>query len=321
MRTLTRQDCLRRRLTQAFRVAIACTTCLLLSACRAPLPAAVRVAFLDVGQGDCTVIETPRGKVVVIDGGGVPATDERDGADPGHRILLPYLRFRGIQEIDMLVATHPDEDHVQGLSSVAGHYRIQRAFLGGDFSKGASGRLKHKLRTRAVPTSSLVRGQSIRVDDTLRLDVLHPGRTRVSNSRSPDNDHGIVLRLVAGSSTAMLTGDIEDAAERELMESGVRLDAQLLKVGHHGSRGSTSMSWLARVGPRWAVVSAGRRNRFGHPTPEVLGRLDKYRIGVWRTDHDGAVVALATRGGWEFRTGPFEQPRGSADSFPDIPPR
>ena len=181
MRTLTGQRNWVWGLSPLLTTAMACTGCFLLPACRAPLPDTVRVAFLDVGQGDCTVIETPRGKVVVIDGGGVPATDERDGADPGHRILLPYLRFRGIQKIDLLVATHPDEDHVQGLSSIAGHYRIQRAFLGGDFSKGASARLQHKLRTRAVPTSSLVRGQSIRVDDTLRLDVLHPGRYQGQN--------------------------------------------------------------------------------------------------------------------------------------------
>ncbi len=280
----------------------------LLIGCRAPLPKSLRMVFLDVGQGDCTVIETPGGQVVVIDGGGIPATLEKDGGDPGHRVLMPYLRYQGISRIDVLVATHPDEDHVQGLAAVAGHMPIGRAFLGGDFSRGAAARLRRTLGIQHVPTASLRRGQSIALGDGIRLDIVHPGRTRVPNSRSPDNDHGIVMRLQAGRSSALLTGDIEDAAEKQVLESGIRIDSQLLKVAHHGSRGSSGNQWIDRVKPRWAVISAGRQNRFGHPSPATLRRLERSGVVVLRTDELGAIVAESTGSGWSFRTGPDGRP-------------
>lgn len=273
----------------------------MLTGCRASLPERVRVVFLDVGQGDSTVIETPDGKVVVVDGGGIPATHERDGADPGHRVLIPYLRHRGISRIDVLIATHPDEDHVQGLAALASHFPINHAFLGGRFLDGAAGRLRRTLTKRRIPVGSLRRGQTIVLERDIRLDVLHPGESSVPRSRSPDNDHGIVLRLQAGASSALLTGDIEDAAEKQLLDSNVRVDAQLLKVAHHGSRGSTGERWIARVRPRWAVISSGRKNRYGHPAPEVLHRLNRFGATVFRTDTSGAIVAESTGSGWSFR--------------------
>lgn len=267
-----------------------------------PDPPAV-VTFLDVGQGDCTVIETREGKVIIIDGGGQPGTSEQDGADPGHRILLPYLRLRGINVIDVLIATHPDEDHVQGLATIGQHLRIGRAYLGGRFESGAAGRLRKHLESRGVPMGSLRRGDSLRFGTGIECDVVHPGPSRVPFSRSPDNDHGIVLRLRVGQSTALLTGDIEDAAERQILASSYPVNAQLLKVAHHGSRSSTSEFWLKHVRPRWAVVSAGRRNRFGHPSPVVLERLRRQGIHVLRTDELGAIRAIPSGAGWKFATG------------------
>jgi len=282
--------------------------------CRASLPERVRVVFLDVGQGDSTVIETPGGQVVVIDGGGIPATHERDGGDPGHRVLIPYLRHRGISRIDLLIATHPDEDHVQGLAALASHMPIAHAFLGGRFTDGAAGRLRRTLNQRRIPVGLLRRGQTITLDHGTKLDVLHPGELPVPHSRSPDNDHGIVLRLRAGTANALLTGDIEDAAEKQLLDSNVAMGAQLLKVAHHGSRGSTSERWIGRVRPRWAVISSGRKNRYGHPAPEVLHRLNRFGTTIFRTDTHGAIVAEPIGPGWSFRIGRDERPVSATQS-------
>lgn len=264
-----------------------------LLSCR-PVPPVLRVTFLDVGQGDATVIETPSGRVVVVDGGGIPQTDEREGSDPGSRVVVPFLRSRGISTIDLLVATHPDDDHVQGLVAVTERLQVRAALDSGlPASVGPCARLRAAWKVRGIRTHTARRGQSFDLGGGVWLDVLHPAEPLLHGTRSDDNNNAIVLRLRYGQVRVLLTADAEQDAEQSLLRSGQDLRAQVLKVGHHGSRGSSSAAFLAAVHPEQAVLSCGRNNRFGHPHRETLERLRG--VTLWRTDQQGAV-RLETEG-------------------------
>jgi competence protein ComEC len=265
-----------------------------LSGCNAPTKSPLRVTFLDVGQGDSIVIESPEGKVVVIDGGGVPGTDEREGGDPGNRIVVPFLRARGISAVDLLVPTHPDEDHVQGLIAVVDKITVRSVLECGqkipEIERGAYGRLFGKIQAKRLPTFRARRGEKIALDTQTSLEILHPSSVPLSGTRSDDNNNGIVLRLVHKNIKILLTADVEAEAEAELLASGQEIDAQVIKVGHHGSRFSSTSAFLSRVKPQFAVLSCGRKNRFGHPHKEVLARLAAQNTAIYRTDQQGAIT-------------------------------
>jgi len=252
----------------------------------------LRVTFLDVGQGDGCVIESPTGKIVVVDGGGHPDTDERGGNDPGARVIVPFLRSRGVSAVDLIIATHPHDDHVQGLIAVTERLRVRQALDGG-FPGGPGSpiyrRWRDALRRRGVPLVVPRRGQVITLGGGARLEILGPP-PRVLGGHSPENNHSVVLRLVYGRARLLFTGDAESEAETDLLASGTDISADLLKIGHHGSRWSSTDAFLDRVTPTLAVISCGRRNGFNHPHPETLERLSHRGVRVFRTDRQGAIT-------------------------------
>jgi competence protein ComEC len=252
----------------------------------------LRVTFLDVGQGDSAVIETPGGRVVVIDGGGHPGTDERWGGDPGARVVVPYLRSRGISAVDLIVPTHPDDDHVQGLNAVVARLTVRAALDGGFPGDSAPyQRLLDALRRRSIPIYIARRGQRIDLGDGASLEVLNPPDHPIAGAHSQTNNNSITLRLVYGRSRFLFTGDDEAEAESEMMTHCGDLSADVLKVGHHGSRWSSTDAFLDRVHPGAAIVSCGTGNVYNHPHQEVLDRLDARSIRIFRTDRQGAVIA------------------------------
>jgi len=257
----------------------------------------LRVTFLDVGQGDSAVIESPTGRVVVIDGGGRPGTNERDGSDPGSRVVVPFLRRRGVSTVDLLVATHPDDDHVQGLVAVASRLNVRAALESGFEEEGkgkapAAGRLRALLRARRVPVRRATRGQSIDIGGGARLEVLGPPEPLLSGSPSDANENSVVLRLVYGRARVLFTGDAGGAAESDLLRAlpPSALRADVLKAGHHGSRHSTSEEFLAAVRPSAAILSSGKNNLYGHPSPQVMDRLARGGVRAFRTDRQGAIT-------------------------------
>jgi competence protein ComEC len=263
--------------------------------CPAPLhnssPSVLRVTFLDVGQGDSTVIESPTGQVIVVDGGGIPGLDPRLGDDPGSRVVVPFLRSRGISTVDLIVPTHPDDDHVQGLIAVVNQLTV-RAVLDGNLStdNGAYALLQERIKARRVRVDTARRGQRVDIGGGAFLEVLHPTGKRLGG-RSATNNDSVVLRLVYGKARLLLTGDTEEEAEADLLASRQNLTADVLKVGHHGSRWSSTEPFLESVRPSVAIISAGRSNAFGHPNREVLTRLEQRGTRVFRTDRHGAVTA------------------------------
>ncbi len=248
----------------------------------------LRVTFIDVGQGDATLVEFPNGAVMLVDAG-----QRTESFDAGERTIVPYLRARGIARIDALVLTHPDNDHIGGATAVL--HRVE------------TGRVLRALRwdtdVDAVRTDSAVRAAGCVMEDVragARIDLDPAVRVRVLGP-SPDdggaeasNTSSIVLRIEYGSTSMLLTGDADNAAERYLVDRwGTLLQADVLKVGHHGSASSTAPEFLRLVQPDIAVISCGRLNRFGHPAPKLLDRLRTGRARVLRTDIGGAVVLVS----------------------------
>jgi competence protein ComEC len=254
----------------------------------------VRVTFLDVGQGDAALVEGPGGFVGLIDGGG-----SLDGAfDPGARVVEPVLRRKLIGRIDLVVLSHPHPDHMNGLFRIVDRFSIGSFWSAGD---GAGNpeyeRLIALLHARGV---AIAEPRALRVGQ-LTLEPLGPYIDDVIGAPPglAANDASLVIRLSFAQRQILFTGDIEAQGEAELLgrQTIDVLRSDLLKVPHHGSRTSSSEALLAAVQPRWAVMSLGRRNRFGFPRPEVVRRYQQQGVGIYRTDWDGAIEVVATPAG------------------------
>ena len=243
----------------------------------------LRVTFLDVGQGDATVLELPDGRVLLIDTG-----PGGEGSDAGSRSILPYLRFRGITRLDALVITHPDEDHRGGTASVIDQLPVSHVYLGGRWpDEGEAGELFVRMQASAGSVCDIRAGDRIDLGQDLRLYVLSPPE---GDGIDASNEHSVVLLLCHGTVRVLLTGDAGAEAEQRLLgRYRPLLRADILKVGHHGSTTSTSPAFAQAVAPAHAVISAGRANRFGHPRTEVLERLRLLGAAISRTDVEGSV--------------------------------
>ncbi len=246
----------------------------------------LHVYFLDVGQGDATFVRTPEGRQILIDGGPSP-----DALFNQLGEVMPFWD----RDLDLLVLTHPDADHMTGLVALLERYRVA-GVLDGLGPEADPAQLKAAApwlaqvarsgtpRTLASPGMRVVIGNSA-------FTVLSAGLNGPGPSAAGDNDDSLVLRLDYGTAGFLLTGDAEREAEAALLRSGWPLQAGVLKVGHHGSSRSTSAPFVAAVRPRLAVIEVGADNRFGHPAPDVLERLSEAR--VLRTDQSGRIEVLS----------------------------
>lgn len=242
---------------------------------------ALALHVLDVGQGDAIAIRTPRGQWLLVDGG--PRTRTWDA---GQSVVLPFLRRRGVDHLSAVVVTHGDADHVGGVPTVL-------RSLGADFVLEPGQPLASSLYGEYLATVDAggADWRVARAGDTITVDsvvlaVLHPEAEWVERQFEP-NENSVVIHVRYGCFDALLTGDIGHVVERALLDSVQQVD--VLKVGHHGSAGSTSVEWLQALSPSAAVISVGR-NRFGHPAPVVLELLREHGIQTWRTDAGGTVT-------------------------------
>jgi competence protein ComEC len=242
------------------------------------------VTFLDVGQGDAILIEGPLGHRVLVDGG---PSGKAITAALGRQ--LPFHDRR----LDLVALTHPQQDHIGGLPAVLKEYSVGRVLSGPQESDSAASRAwSQALDDREVPETSAQRGQTIDLGGGALLTVLGPV---ASGDVDPQaiNDASLVFRLSMGEVSFLLTGDISEAGEAALVRSGADLSASVLKVAHHGSRTSTSLAFVQRTTPLVDVISVGADNSYGHPTDEVLSRLEGDVIV--RTDHHGDIT-VSTEG-------------------------
>jgi competence protein ComEC len=250
-----------------------------------------RIAFLDVGQGDAAVVETQTGKTILVDGGGLSLHRERFGKgqnrfDAGESVIIPYLKYRGIKRIDLLILTHGDADHIGGVKAVVQRFPIQMVIRGPLPPKsGLEKDLLKVMRERKIPIYLAKPGWRWRFSPGVFLTFLHPAATNGSA-----NDESVVFLLSIGSFHTLMTGDISSDAEKQISAKWKLPYVQLLKVAHHGSRTSTCEEWLNAVTPRYAVISVGKSNPFGHPSPLVIQRLRAHHVAIFRTDQLGAVI-------------------------------
>ena len=253
--------------------------------------APAQTAFLDVGQGDATLIKLP-GAAILVDAG---------PADAGRKMILPYLRAAGIDRLDMVVITHPDLDHYGGLAYVAERFPIGRIIHTGDDADTKAWKdLKAVLAKRHVPWERAREGQYLYSYGALRLDILAPSGPGQFPGR---NDNSLVCLLRMPGARLLLTGDMEKAAQAWLLgRAGRDVEGAILKVPHHGSERTTDMAFLRALRPAISVISAGRRNRFGHPGPETLETLRDLGSRLLLTPRDGAIHYRNTGGAESWDT-------------------
>ena len=249
----------------------------------------LHVAFFDVGQGDAVFIETPRGRQVVVDG----------GADPllMTRLLGERMRFND-RHIDIVAATHPHGDHIGGLIQVLERYDVgavlERRIEYESAAYEAWARAVDEEEAGGARVIEASAGQVIAVEEGLRIEVLGPPRALLNGTESDEDNASLVLRLVYGEMSLLLTGDIFAMAERALLQGGSVLDSDALKVPHHGSNSSSTNEFLGAVSPAVAVISVGEGNQFGHPDTDVVRRLRESvgEGGIFMTSEQGTVEII-----------------------------
>lgn len=255
-------------------------------------PQRLELTVLDVGQGDSLFLSFPHGATMLVDGGGelgnFHSGGMRAGIDVGEDVVSPYLWSRGIKRIDVVALTHAHEDHLGGLPAIFENFHVGQFWVGRDIRSAEYRNVLAAARAHGVLIRHLKQGDSFS-EDGVTGDVLWPDN--LSEGKSAENDDSLVLRLTDGAESLLLTGDIERPSERSILAEDQTVTANFLKVAHHGSKTSTTEPFLDAAHPAFAAISAGRDNIFGHPSPEVVERLEAAGVRVYRTDRDGAITA------------------------------
>jgi competence protein ComEC len=256
----------------------------------------LEVSVLDVGQGDSLFVVFPQGKTLLIDDGGAFGGfggQSNHGIDPGEEAVSPYLWSRGFRKLDVVALTHAHQDHVGGLVAVLENFRVGQLWIGREVRSLALAKVEQLARDRKIPIEHEARDNSFAWDH-VEGKVLWPEASSEAPSAAAKNDDSLVLRLRYEDRAVLLPGDAEKEAEREMLAENRpdELQAEVLKIGHHGSRNSTTAEFLAAVKPQLAIISVGEDNSYGHPSAELLERLASAGVRVLRTDRDGAVHTL-----------------------------
>ena len=239
------------------------------------------VTFFDVGQGDSIFVEVPDGNQILIDGG------------PSDRILAKLGRVMPFwdRSIDLLILTHPHADHLDGLLEVLKRYDVDMVLESGvEHSIPEYQEWRELLERRGIQVVPALVGERVDAGAGVTMEILSPFEAYQGVPAKNVHDANVASRLIHGENSFLFMGDAEKMIEyRLLFESPQLIDADILKVGHHGSKTSSSAEFLQAVSPEVAVISAGRKNRFGHPTQEVLERLAATGTEIFRTDRDGDI--------------------------------
>lgn len=239
----------------------------------------LRIYFLNVGQGDSILIRTPDYKFVLIDGG----PDSSVLSELGE--VMPFW----LRKIDAVILTHPDLDHLNGLNDVIRFYEVGKVFYNVlDKDTLAYNYFVRTIGEKSLESEGLQSKDDFKMGCCVEFDVLWPDEYVDLNSLGPTNNTSISVKLIYGDFEIILAGDIESAIEDRLAHTG-NIKADLLKINHHGSNTSSTEDFLDAVGPETAIISAGKDNKFGHPTEQTLDRLNERAVRVYRTDVSGRI--------------------------------
>ena len=242
----------------------------------------LEVEILDVGQGDSILIRSPKGKVVLIDG----------GTGRGHNVV-DELMARDISEINLMIATHAHADHIGGLDEVLEVVPVKNFLDSGlPHTTQSYQRVMRLVEDKEISYIQAKNGRKINLDDGIVLEIMHPQDKFLQNSRSDLNSNSVVVRLTHGKNCMLFTGDAEEPTEDVLLQKGIG-PCQVLKVAHHGSNHSSSNRFLNEVQPEIALISCGLNNRYGHPGDETMERLHRIGAQIYRTDQLGTLKVIS----------------------------
>lgn len=257
------------------------------------------IVFVDVGQGDCVFIKTPKGKNILVDGGG---SINKKEWDVGEKILVPYLLKNGVNHIDMAFVTHMHEDHYRGVVSLMNILKVEKLALHINTTNNpVEEEIKKIAHKRKTDIAYLEKDDKILIEDNLYITVLNPKKQYEKDyNEQEENNQSLVLLLDYSGTKILLTGDIEDEREKILVNGNIKAD--ILKVPHHGSDTSSTTHFLNKVDPSIAIIQVGKHNTFGHPSKEVLKRYHEKDIRVFRNDKDGAILINIEENGLHVKT-------------------
>jgi len=244
------------------------------------LPKPLRLTFIDVGEGDALLIQTPQEHAFLVDGGGYE--DLEDKYQPiSEKTLLPVLYSKNIRRLDGVFITHNHTDHAQGVEEILQKMPVKEIFLSNKYN----GNLEFQNK---IPVTFLKQGDVLKTEDGVQFDIFWPEGERLPLPEDEQNGGSLMMNVSYEAFDAFLTGDAESTEEEAVLE--ILPDVDLLKVGHHGSKNATSMAFLKVLEPEYAIISVGSNNFYGHPTDETLARLHEEGSQIYRTDEDGAIL-------------------------------
>ena len=234
------------------------------------------VHIIDVGQGDCILIKTPENQNILVDG----------GDEDSYKIIKTYLKLNKVKNIDMIIVTHFDKDHIGSLDEIINNFHVNKIYTPNQISNSTHyENLITTCKNKNLKLNHLTKGNSIKVNENIKLDILSP-----SYIQENSNANSIVFNLEYFDMDFLFTGDCEETNEIEIINSYKLDDVDFLKVSHHGSSSSSKDNFIKEVTPFIAAISCGYKNQYGHPHKSTLDTLDKYQVKTIRTDINGDLV-------------------------------